>query len=148
SIIDTETVGDLRVGHIQSTGSCTSPTPCSSAVAAGWLFDPIKLSSMGPLGDVTLNSPAAILDAESDSGVRATDPDDTISGGVVTTFGADAQARNTTMTAGNNRLGLGSSDKSGRGGVGTPGDFLEIYVNADGLPLGVVTVEDTASART
>ena len=47
-IVDTETIGDLRVGQIQSTGD-----------------------------DVTLWSPGAILDAELDDGTLGTDPTDT-----------------------------------------------------------------------
>ena len=103
-IVDTETTGDLRVGRIWSTGD-----------------------------DVTLNSPAAVLDAELDNGTLGTDPTTT-----------DVIGRNITITAGNNGIG----GTSGRGGVGTPNDFLEIQVNADGGALGVLTVTDTAASRT
>ena len=103
-IVDTETTGDLRVGRIWSTGD-----------------------------DVTLNSPAAVLDAEADNGTLGTDPTTT-----------DVLGRNITITAGNNGIG----GISGRGGVGTPNDFLEIQVNADGGALGVLTVTDTAATRT
>ena len=92
---------------------------------------------MHTLGDITLNSPAAILDAESDAGVRGTDPTAT-----------DVIGQNITMTADDNRLGLGGSS-SGRGGVGTPGDFLEIQVNADAATLstlGVLTIYDDNAA--
>src|SRR5258708_1240006 len=90
------------------------------------------------LGAVTLNSPAAILDAENDNGVRGTDPTPT-----------DVVAQFITMTADDNRLGLGSSS-SGRGGVGTPGDFLEIQVNANaGTPglVGYLTIDDDTANR-
>ena len=59
-IVDTETSSDLRVGSIASTN-----------------------------GDVTLNSPAAVLDAESGAGMLGTDPTPT-----------DVSARNITITAG------------------------------------------------
>ena len=141
SIIDTETNGDLRVGQIQSTGSCTSSPPCNFATAAAWLVNPAlaEHAALRPLGDVTLNSPAAVLDAESDGGVRGTDPTIT-----------DVIGQNITISADDNRLGLGTS-KSGRGGVGTPGDFLEIQVNADAAVLGTIgtlTVDDDTAAMT
>ena len=141
SIIDTETSGDFRVGQIQSTGGCTSSPPCNLATPASWLVNPLlaEHAAMHALGDVTLNSPAAILDAESDGGVRGTDPSPT-----------DVIGQNITMSADDNRLGLAGS-KSGRGGVGTPGDFLEIQVNADAAALGTtgtLTVDDDTAART
>ncbi|HEX5279640.1 MAG TPA: hypothetical protein VFW28_06150 [Micropepsaceae bacterium] len=95
-----EKTGDLRVGQITSTQS-----------------------------DVTLSSPAAIIDALND-GIGSD---------------ADVSGRNITMTAGNNLIG-DTNDQSGRGGVGTPGNFLEINVNANGGALGVLNVTDTASA--
>ena len=98
-IVDIETSSDLRVGEIVSTN-----------------------------GDVTLRSPAAILDAELDGGVLGTDPTPT-----------DVSARNITMVAGNNSIG----GISGRGGIGLPYDFLEIHVNADGGDLGVLNAFDT-----
>ena len=98
SIVDTETSSDLRVGSIVSTAS-----------------------------NVTLNSPAAVLDAESGAGMLGTDPTPT-----------DVSARNITITAGTGGV---------RGGVGTPADFLEVNVNADGGALGVLNVTDTAAAR-
>ena len=81
--------------------------------------------------DVTLNSPGAILDADN------TPPP-----------AADVIGRNITMTAGDNLDLSDPNRKSGHGGVGTPRNFLEIQVNADGGALGVLTVTDTASART
>ena len=48
------------------------------------------------------------------------------------------------MTAGNNLIG-DSNDQSGRGGVGTPGNFLEINVDANGGALGILNVTDIAS---
>ncbi len=78
------------------------------------------------LGDVTLNSPAAILDADSDAAT-------------------DVTGRNITMVAGDNTLAQVGSI-SGRGGVGTPADFLEI--NVAKVSYGVLTVTDTASSRT
>jgi RTX calcium-binding nonapeptide repeat (4 copies) len=101
-----EKTDDLRVGEIRST-----------------------------LGNVTLNSPAAIIDALKDgiSPVLAT---------------ADVTAANNiTMTAGNNLIG-DTDDKSGRGGIGTPGNFLEVNVDSDGVVLGVINATDTASATT
>ncbi len=95
-----EKTDDLRVGQIRSTA-----------------------------GNVTLNSPAAIIDAL-DDGRLAT---------------ADVTARNITMTAGNNLIG-DTNDQSGRGGIGTPGNFLEINVDANGSTLGVLNATDTASA--
>ncbi|MFN2609691.1 MAG: hypothetical protein ABR507_02275, partial [Actinomycetota bacterium] len=124
SIVDTETTGSLRVGQIWSTGSCTSSPPCNSASAPAWLTN--------ALGDVTLNSPSAILDAELDAGALGTDPTST-----------DVIGRNITMTAGNNGIGA----VSGKGGVGTPNDFLETNVDADGGALGVLTVTDTDAVR-
>ncbi|HEV8460189.1 MAG TPA: Calx-beta domain-containing protein [Gaiellaceae bacterium] len=137
SILDVEANSDLRVGRIESTGICNAGAPCNTTTAASWLVN--QLGSMHPLGDITLNSPAAILDAENDNGVRGTDPTNT-----------DVVGQNITMTADDNRLGLGSS-KSGRGGVGTPGDFLEIQVNADAAALGtlgVLTINDDNANRT
>ena len=103
SIVDTETSSDLRVGSIDSTN-----------------------------GDVTLKSPAAVLDAESGAGMLGTDPTTT-----------DVTGRNITIVAGNNGIG----GDSGRGGVGMPADFLEINVDADGGALGVLAVTDTQAAR-
>ncbi len=101
-IVDTEVSGNLRVGKIQSTGD-----------------------------DVTLNSPAGVIDAEADAGVLGTDPTPT-----------DVIARNITINAGDNGIG----GVSGRGGVGTPNDFLEIQVNADGGALGVLTIHDQVAS--
>jgi hypothetical protein len=98
-----EKTDDLRVGEIKSTQS-----------------------------DVTLNSPAAIIDALDDGPLGT----------------ADVTARNITMTAGNNQITGSGADKSGRGGVGTPGNFLEINVDGIGGALGVLNVTDTASATT
>ena len=89
--------GDLRVGEIKS-------------------FD----------DTVTLNSPGAILDA--DSGTTA-----------------DVIGRNITLLAGIN--GLGEQDPVVHGGVGTPADFLEIIVNGVGGALGVLDVTDVAATR-
>jgi hypothetical protein len=104
-----ELSGDLRVGSITSTGN-PGAAPEQHA------------------GDVTLFSPAAIIDAQDDFPV------------------ADVTGRNITMTAGDNQLTGTSADMSGRGGIGTPGNFLEIHVNANGAPLGVLNATDTASA--
>ena len=71
--------------------------------------------------DVVLFSPAAILDAD----------------GLPT---VDVVGRNITMTAGDNGVG----GVSGRGGVGTPANFLEINVAAGSY--GVLNVTDTAAA--
>ncbi len=74
-------------------------------------------------GDVTLLSPNAILDANGQTSV-------------------DVQGRNINMTAGTGGV---------IGGVGAPGNFLEIQVNADGLDgsgnLGVLTVNDITAPR-
>ena len=121
SILDIEMASDLRAGQIWSTGVCDAGSPCSLAVAAAWFVN--------AFGDVTLRSPGAILDAESDAGVLGTDPNPSL---------GDVIGRNITMTAGNN--GMGGTE--GHGGVGTPGDFLETDVNADGGALGVLTITD------
>jgi hypothetical protein len=105
-----EKTDDLRVGSITSTGSPTGSEPHS--------------------GDVTLFSPAAIIDAQNDAA-------------------ADVTGRNITMTAGDSQItGKAMMDKSGRGGIGTPGNFLEINEDANGNPLGVVNAFDTASDTT
>ena len=75
SIRDVETSSDLRVGQIQSTGACTGSPPCNFATAASWFIVPTGAPAMGPRGDVTLDSPAAILDAESDEAVPGHRPD-------------------------------------------------------------------------
>ena len=103
SIILSEKTDDLRVGEIRSTAS-----------------------------DVTLNAPAAIVDALND-GLGSN---------------ADVTGRNLTMTAGNNQITGTSVDRSGRGGIGSPGNFLEINVDANGGLLGVLNATDTASATT
>jgi hypothetical protein len=82
-------------------------------------------------GDVTLFAHAAIIDALND-GPGA---------------GGDVTGRNITMTAGDNKItGVTANDQSGRGGIGTPGNFLEVNENANGAPLGVLNATDTASA--
>ncbi|MFL5864389.1 MAG: hypothetical protein ACJ780_27065, partial [Solirubrobacteraceae bacterium] len=125
SITDYETAGNLRVGQIISTGSCTNLTLCATVPAA----------------DVTLASPVAVLDVSGDVTTAQETP---------TTRATNVIARNITITAGNNLLGLGSSI-SGTGGVGTPNDFLTVQVNADGVDatghIGVLTVTDTAEAH-
>ena len=90
SIVDTEASGNLRAGQIISTGKCSSGSLCPSPIPA----------------DVTLSSPAAVLDATDDAPSPLETP---------TAVGSNVIARNITITAGNN--GIGS--KSGRGGVGT-----------------------------
>ena len=68
----------------------------------------------------------------------------------------NVQGENITITAGDNGIALigttaNPNEKTGAGGVGTPGDFLEIHVNADPIdathPLGVLTVTDIAAQR-
>src|SRR5262249_26214297 len=81
--------------------------------------------------DVTLFAPTAIVDALNDSAASA----------------ADVTARNITMTAGDSNITGTAADKSGRGGIGTPGNFLETNVDANGAPLGVLNATDTASDR-
>ncbi|MFZ1879461.1 MAG: hypothetical protein WAU41_04785, partial [Gaiellaceae bacterium] len=92
--------------------------------------------------DVTLYSPGAILDADLDVTETASDAIDTK---------ADVVGRNITMTAGDNtgapNLHGDPGATSGHGGVGVPGNFLEIHVDADGGALGVLNVTDTASER-
>jgi len=86
--------------------------------------DDLRAGSITSTGrDVNLFSPTAIVDALNDAG-------------------ADVTGRNITMTAGNNGLpgGIG-----GRGGVGTPRNFLETNV-ANGA-YGVLNVTDTQSSR-
>ena len=115
---DQTNYGDLRVGQIQSTGSCTGSPPCNFAAAPAWLVN--------ALGDVTLRSPAAILDAELDNGHLGTDPTPT-----------DVIAPN--------RNG-DPPTISGHGGVGVPKNFLEIRLTPTAA-LGVLTITDTASGR-
>src|SRR5262249_60844682 len=104
-----EKTDDSRVGSTPSTGSPTVDEPHS--------------------GDVTLFSPAAIIDAQND-GPGAE---------VIAGQNADVTGRNITMTAGDSQItGLAADDKSGRGGIGTPGNFLETNVDANGAPLGVL----------
>ncbi|MDD1750937.1 MAG: hypothetical protein LUO89_13810, partial [Methanothrix sp.] len=103
SIIDAEKTGDLRVGRIMSTA-----------------------------GDVTLSSPARIIDALND-GIGSE---------------ADVSGVNITLTAGNNLITGTSDDKAGVGGIGTPDNFLEINVDVlygSGSSLGVLTANDTAA---
>ena len=82
--------------------------------------------------DVTLFAPGAVLDADNDTAT-------------------DVIARNINITAGNNLHGDGPTGISGHGGVGTPTNFLEVDVDADGLDamghIGVLTITDTDSAR-
>jgi len=125
SILDTETSGNLRVGQIIASGTCTGGASlCGST--------PIP-------ADVTLRSPAAVLNASGDGYVPQQTP---------TAVGTNTIARNITITAGNNGLAGGIS---GQGGVGTPDLFLTVQVNADGLDaagnLGVLTVTDTQAGH-
>ncbi len=122
TITDTEASGNLRAGQIQATGKCSSASLCPTAIPA----------------DVILNSPAAVLDVSNDATVPMDHP---------SAVGSNVIGRNITITAGDNGIGT----HSGRGGVGTPTDFLLIQVNADGVDagsnLGVLTVTDTAEDR-
>ena len=56
----------------------------------------------------------------------------------------DVRGRNITLTAGDNGLGQAGS-VSGFGGIGMPTNFLEIDVDANGGPLGVLRAFDTAA---
>ena len=94
-IVVTEANGDLRVGAIVSTG-----------------------------GNVTLTSPARILDAESGTGVLGTDPTPT-----------DVSGVNITMTA-----GTGTEF----GGIGLKANFLEIDFDRNGVR-GTITGRLTAT---
>ena len=127
SITDFETSGDLRAGQIISSGECTSAALCPSTIAA----------------DAILNSPAAVLDAG--KGVDTPTAQET-----PTAAQTNVIARNITISAGDNLLGLPSS-RSGLGGVGTPDDFLLVQVNADGPDKsgngGLLSVTDTAATR-
>jgi Bacterial Ig-like domain/RTX calcium-binding nonapeptide repeat (4 copies) len=76
--------------------------------------------------DVTLNSPGAILDSDSGTSV-------------------DVVGRNITLLAGIN--GLGQVDPTIHGGVGTPADFLDIFVDGVGGALGVLEVTDVEADR-
>src|SRR5262249_30164712 len=79
---------------------------------------------------VDLRSPRMIIDALND-GIGSE---------------ADVTGVNITLTAGNNLITGGAVDKSGTGGIGTPGNFLEINVDVlyagDSLGLGVLTATD------
>ncbi len=136
-VVERSAAGDLRVGHIHATGLCSGAvaTACASAAIAA---------------DVTLRSPRMILDAELDAGIIDTDDDSTcvdaydldcVAG---TPTGVDVTGRNITLHAGNNLLGE-SGSVSGFGGIGLPGNFLEIHVNAVGGPLGHLDAYDTAA---
>ena len=62
---------------------------------------------------------------------------------------ADVTGVNITMTAGNNLITGTVADKSGTGGVGLPGNFLETNVDVlygSGATLGVLNVTDTAAS--
>jgi hypothetical protein len=103
SIIEAEKTGDLRVGRIMSTAN-----------------------------DVTLYSPAAIIDALND-GIGSE---------------ADVTGVNITMTAGDNEItGNALLDQSGFGGIGTPDNFLEVnedVLHGSGATLGVLNAFDIA----
>ena len=81
--------------------------------------------------DVTLTSSRAILD-----GVNSLKP----------ATAPNISAHDITLTAGDNLISADPNHRSGAGGVGTPGDFLGIHVNAHGSH-GVLTVTDTAAPR-
>ncbi|HEY3921306.1 MAG TPA: carbohydrate-binding protein, partial [Gaiellaceae bacterium] len=106
---------DTEVTGSLRVGQIQSTGVCSSATLC-----PGQITA-----DVTLNSPEGVIDAESDAGVLGTDPTPT-----------DVIARNITINSGTG----GTS-----GGVGTPNDFLEIHVNADGGTLGVLTITDNTA---
>ncbi|MEO6494544.1 MAG: hypothetical protein ABIP99_17070 [Ilumatobacteraceae bacterium] len=136
-VVEQSAAGDLRVGHVHATGLCTGTvtTACGSATIAA---------------DVTLRSPRMILDAELDAGIIDTDDDSTcvdaydLDCSPGTPNGVDVTGRNINLYAGDNLLGqLGSV--SGFGGIGLPGNFLEIQVNAVGGPLGDLDAYDTAA---
>ncbi|MGY3658239.1 hypothetical protein [Bradyrhizobium sp. USDA 376] len=98
-----EKTGDLRVGRIMSTAN-----------------------------DVTLHSPARIIDALNDGASGE----------------ADVTGVNITLIAGDNGITSTSADKSGFGGIGTPDNFIEINVDAlygVGSALGVLDAIDTAA---
>ena len=136
-VIEQSGKGDLRVGHIHATGSCTG-APCPAELPA----------------DVRLDSPRRIIDAELDSGVLDTDDDPTCvdaydvqwgydcSGTTKTSI--DVSGRNITMTAGDNGL-MEAGSQSGTGGIGLPTNFLEINVDSAGGSLGVLRAFDTAA---
>ena len=136
-VVEQSAAGDLRVGHIHTTGLCSgaAPTACASATIAA---------------DVTLRSPRMILDAELDAGVIDTDDDSTcvdaydLDCAAGTPNGVDVTGRNINLYAGDNLLGQPGS-ASGVGGIGLPGNFLEIQVNAVGGPLGDLDAYDTAA---
>ena len=103
-----EVAGDLRVGDVTSSGS-----------------------------DVTLWSPARILDAEDDA-VASADPIAALST-LTPTTGTDVRGVNITMYA-----GLGGT----QGGIGTPTNWLEIDVDVlNGSPLGVLKAFDNTTAN-
>ena len=136
-----ELSGDLRVGHIHSTGICSSGTLCPAALPA----------------DVILDSPRRIIDAELlDSVGTAQDDDDDPDcqdpydlqwgydcNAASSPNGIDVSAaRHIILTAGDNGIG----GTSGTGGIGMPGNFLE--VDADtiaGGTLGHITADDLAA---
>ena len=137
-VIEQSGKGDLRVGHIHSTGLCTGAAAlCANPIAA----------------DVRLDSPRRILDAELDNGVLDTDDD----GVLVDAYdldisgnqnGVDVTGRNITLTAGDNGLGEAGS-VSGTGGIGLPDNFLEIQVDAVGgfpaVAKGLLNAHDLAA---
>jgi hypothetical protein len=134
-VIEQSGAGDLRVGHIHSTGVCTGPSAlCVNPIEA----------------NVVLESPKRILDAELDAGVLDTDDDPTcvdaydLDCSLGTPNSIDVTARHIIMRAGNNGLAQPGS-VSGYGGIGLPDNFLEINVDAAGAPLGVLDALDTAA---
>ncbi|MGU3646985.1 hypothetical protein ACLBXX_18660 [Microbacterium sp. C23T] len=137
TVVEQTAKGDLRVGHIHSTGLCSGATPkaCTTATIAA---------------DVTLRSPARILDAELDAGIIDTDDDRTcvdaydLDCAAGTPTGVDVTGRNITLVAGDNGLGQPGS-VSGSGGIGLAGNFLEIQVDAVGGPTGHLDAFDTAA---
>ncbi|HEX4526566.1 MAG TPA: hypothetical protein VH108_07475, partial [Gaiellaceae bacterium] len=93
--------------------------------------------------DVTLWSPGAVLDADQDVTELASDKIDTR---------ADVVGRNITITAGDTTGAPARNGDppaiSGHGGVGVPGNFLEVHVNAVASDFGFLTITDQAAQRT
>ena len=130
----------MRVGHIHSTGICSSATLCPGELAA----------------DVTLDSPRRIIDAElidsvgtaqdNDDDPTCVDPYDVQWGfdcaSGTKTASTSPPAGNIILTAGDNGIG----GVSGFGGIGMPGNFLEIDEDTiAGGTLGHVDAHDLAA---
>ncbi len=145
SSFDAYTIDILGITELRGAGADLNGNGHLSILTDGWIGQPAGGTVSSPIAaipfaeytgdmrvgvidstqnDVTLVSPRAILD------------------GLGQTSSANILGRNITLTAGNNGIATDPNEISGAGGVGTPADFLQIEVNADGGALGLLTVTD------